>query len=97
LRSDPILAGGRTAREPAALKAILDDRASHPPSARGYHYQLLSIFGWTSCHWLGRLLLPTLVLHSWDDPAVIAANGRFLASRIPNARRALHAPPCVPN
>jgi pimeloyl-ACP methyl ester carboxylesterase len=28
----------------------------------------------------------TLVLHGGDDPTVIAANGRALASRIPNAR-----------
>jgi len=84
-RELPILAGGRTAREPAVLKSILDGRKSHPPTRRGFRYQQMSVIGWTSIHWLHMLHIPTLVLHGTDDPIVPHVNGRLLASRIPYA------------
>ena len=36
--------------------------------------------------WLHRITAPTLVLAGDDDPIVPVANGRLLASRIPDAR-----------
>jgi pimeloyl-ACP methyl ester carboxylesterase len=52
----------------------------------GYAHQLYAGLGWTSVLWLHRIAAPTLVLAGDDDPIVPAANGRLLASRIPDAR-----------
>ena len=57
-----------------------------PPSQRGYYYQVLAGFGWTSLHWLHRIKQPTLVIQGEDDPIVPVANGKILANLIPNAR-----------
>jgi poly(3-hydroxyalkanoate) depolymerase len=81
----PVIAGGRTAREPRVLHEHMADRLGAPPSLRGYQWQLAAITGWTSAHWLHRVGQPTLVLAGDDDPLVPLANARFLAARIPNA------------
>ncbi|HEX2353537.1 MAG: poly(3-hydroxyalkanoate) depolymerase [Hyphomicrobiales bacterium] len=52
----------------------------------GYYLQLLAGFGWTSLPWLRLLAQPTLVMAGTDDPLVPVANGRILASLIPDAR-----------
>lgn len=54
-------------------------------SGRGYMNQLGAIVGWTSIHWLHKLTQPTLILAGKDDPLVPLANGKILASRIPNS------------
>ncbi len=56
-----------------------------PPSKRGYYYQLLAGFGWSSLPWLRTLKMPTLVMHGTDDPLIPTINARVLASLIPNA------------
>lgn len=55
-------------------------------SMRGYMYQLGAISGWTSWFFLPSLKMPALVLMGHDDRIVPIANGRILASRMPNAR-----------
>ncbi|HYA65366.1 MAG TPA: alpha/beta fold hydrolase, partial [Burkholderiaceae bacterium] len=57
-----------------------------PPKGRGYLYQLLAAWGWTSLHWLGALRQPTLVMHGTDDPIVPLINARLLAVLIRGAR-----------
>jgi poly(3-hydroxyalkanoate) depolymerase len=52
----------------------------------GYYLQLLAGLGWTSLPWLRLLAQPTLVMAGTDDPIVPVANGRILASLIPDAR-----------
>jgi poly(3-hydroxyalkanoate) depolymerase len=52
----------------------------------GYYLQLLAGFGWSSLPWLHALAQPTLVMAGTDDPIVPVANGRILASLIPDAR-----------
>jgi poly(3-hydroxyalkanoate) depolymerase len=52
----------------------------------GYYLQLLAGCGWTSLPWLRWLAQPTLVMAGTDDPLVPVANGRILASLIPDAR-----------
>jgi len=59
--------------------------AMRGPSHRGYLYQLLAVWGWTSWHRLHRVRLPTLVLMGADDPIVPLVNGRIIASRVPHA------------
>ena len=51
-----------------------------------YYLQLLAGFGWSSLPWLHALAQPTLVMAGTDDPIVPFANGRILASLIPDAR-----------
>jgi len=51
----------------------------------GYYLQLIAGFAWTSLPWLPFLSQPTLVMAGTDDPIVPLANGRILASLIPDA------------
>lgn len=59
--------------------------AMRAPSHRGYLYQLLAVWGWTSWHRLHRVSAPTLVLMGADDPIVPPVNGRIVASRLRRA------------
>lgn len=56
-----------------------------PPSARGYMYQLLCMLGWTSAPALPFMKKGTLIMMGDDDAIVPLANGKFLASLIPNS------------
>jgi poly(3-hydroxyalkanoate) depolymerase len=78
--------GGAFRDDPGLLEA--HGRHMHPPRGRGYVYQLLAAWGWSSLLWLGALGQPTLVMHGSDDPIVPLVNARILASRIRHA--ALH-------
>lgn len=60
----------------------LHAKATHPPSWRGYLYQLWAVWGWTSWHRLDRVRAPTLVLTGTKDPIVPPINGRIVASRL---------------
>ena len=82
----PIIAGGRTARDPLALRAGLDKRLVQPPSALGYLYQLYALSGWSSHPWIGRVRHRALVLHGERDPVVPLVNGRYLADAMPRGR-----------
>ncbi|MBF6991874.1 MULTISPECIES: poly(3-hydroxyalkanoate) depolymerase [Cupriavidus] len=77
------LYGGAFRRDPS----LLDEHGQHmqPPAGRGYLYQLLAAWGWSSLPWLGSLRQPTLVMHGTDDPIVPAVNARILAARIPGS------------
>ncbi|UIF84661.1 poly(3-hydroxyalkanoate) depolymerase [Cupriavidus sp. UYPR2.512] len=68
--------------------ALLDEhgRYMQPPRGRGYLYQLLAAWGWSSLPWLGALRQATLVMHGADDPIVPLVNARILAARIPDAQ-----------
>ncbi|MET9327609.1 alpha/beta fold hydrolase [Tsukamurella sp. NPDC003166] len=82
----PLLAGGRTARDPEVLASVLADREANPPSKTGYRYLQAAILGWSSHPWLHTLRCRTLVLQGSDDPVVRTLNGRVLAGRIRGAR-----------
>lgn len=56
--------------------------ALRSPSRRGYLYQLMALWGWTSWHRLHRVQAPTLVLMGADDPIVPPVNGRIVAARL---------------
>jgi poly(3-hydroxyalkanoate) depolymerase len=81
----PVIAGGRTRRDPQALRAQIDLRLLHPPSIRGYLHQLYATAGWTSYLWLRRIRQRTLVVHGDEDPLIPIVNARNLARRIPDA------------
>jgi poly(3-hydroxyoctanoate) depolymerase len=82
----PIIAGGRTARDPRALEAGLAKRLVQPPSAIGYLYQLYALSGWSSHAWIRTVPHAALVLHGDRDPLVPLANGRYLAEALPHGR-----------
>jgi len=56
-----------------------------PPTRRGYFYQLLAMFGWTSAPALPFLKKPTLIMMGDEDAIVPLVNGRFLHALIPNS------------
>jgi poly(3-hydroxyalkanoate) depolymerase len=78
------LYGGVYRREPALLRE--HGRHIRPPHGRGYFYQLLAGWGWTSIAWLGGLRQPTLVMHGTDDPIIPLVNAKLLARLIRGAR-----------
>jgi poly(3-hydroxyalkanoate) depolymerase len=82
----PVLYGGAVRKNPQLLRQQGHLRFIHPPSLRGYLWQLVAAFGWTSTHWLHRVRHPTLVLAADDDPIIPLANGRILAGRLCDAR-----------
>lgn len=77
------LYGGRLRFEHELLREHA--AAMSRPSYRGYLYQLLALWGWTSWHRLHCVKLPTLVLMGADDPIVPLVNGLIIASRLPHA------------
>ena len=78
------LYGGAYRRDPGLLR----DHSPHirPPRGRGYLYQLLGAWGWTSIPWLWSLRQPTLVMHGNDDPIVPLINAKILALLIRKAK-----------
>ena len=76
--------GGAYRRDPSLLRE--HSRHIQPPRGRGYVYQLLAAWGWSSLPWLGSLKQRTLVMHGDDDPIVPLTNAKILAARIPNAK-----------
>ena len=82
-RVGPQIYGGAYRRDPALLAE--HSRHIQPPRGRGYLYQLMAAWGWTSLHWLCTLRQPTLVMHGDDDPIVPLSNAKILAARIRNA------------
>jgi poly(3-hydroxyalkanoate) depolymerase len=73
--------GGKIRDNPELLRRV--GKVARPI---GSSLQLLAVSGWTSALWLHSLQQPTLVLMGTDDPIIPLANGRLLASLIPNAR-----------
>ena len=76
--------GGGYRRDPELLRE--HGRHIRAPKGRGYLYQLLAGWGWSSLWWLGALRQPTLVMHGTDDPIVPLANAKILAALIGSAR-----------
>jgi poly(3-hydroxyalkanoate) depolymerase len=82
----PVVAGGRTSRDPEALHPDLRMRLINPSSAWGYLSQLYAVSGWSSLPWLRCVEHPTLVIHGDDDPLVPFVNAQTIAELMPNAR-----------
>ena len=80
----PELYGGALRRQPELLRRHGQHMRS--PRRRGYFYQLLAAWGWTSLFWLPLLRQPTLVLGGTDDPIIPIVNARILGATIRKAR-----------
>jgi pimeloyl-ACP methyl ester carboxylesterase len=83
-RIGPQLYGGVLRRQPEHLRRHVEHIRA--PRGRGYLYQLLAVWGWTSLPWLPLLRQPTLVLAGRDDPIVPLVNARLLAALLRRAR-----------
>lgn len=83
-RVAPQLYGGDLRRDPDAIELFLAH--ARGGSKRGYRYQLMAMFGWSSLPWLWRIRQPTLVLAGTDDPLVPLINARAHAALLPKAR-----------
>lgn len=82
----PMIAGGRTQRDPMALREHLADRLVRPPSTRGYLQQLYAVTGWSSMPWLRSIQHETLIMAGDEDPLVSLLNARYMAATMPRAR-----------
>ena len=76
--------GGTIRTDESSLDAHI--KRLKPPSRRGYFYQALTLWGWTSVPWLWRLKQPTLIIQGEDDPMVPNINARMMACMIPQSR-----------
>src|SRR5438552_3704372 len=77
------LYGGAYRRNPHLLR----DHGRHIRSqrGRGYFYQLLAAWGWTTLPWPRSLRQKTLIMHRNNDPIVPLINAKDLAACIPRA------------
>jgi poly(3-hydroxyalkanoate) depolymerase len=80
----PSLYGGTFRKKPELLLEHI--RHIQPPRGRGYSYQLLAAWGWTSIFWLRSLRQPTLLMAGTDDPIVPVINAKIMARLIPKTR-----------
>lgn len=83
-RVAPQLYGGDLRNDPDAIQMFIAH--ARAGSKRGYRYQLMAMFGWSSLPWLWRIRQPTLVLAGVDDPLVPLINARVHAALLPHAR-----------
>ena len=74
--------------EVAFNQELLKDHAMAMQSGngKGYFYQLLAVWGWTSYLWLNQIKVPSLILMGRDDPLVPLVNGKILARRLRNSQ-----------
>ena len=81
----PHIYGGSFRDNPELCATHFQKMKSASPD-RGYRYQGLAVWGWTSAHWLHRIEQPTLVLAGNDDPIIPLINMQTIARRIPNSQ-----------
>ena len=84
-RFAPHLYGGSARTDPGHVGAHLQGH-HHPPSPRGYFYQLAAGLGWTSVPFLPLLRQPTLIISGNDDPIIPLANAHLMHRLIPDSR-----------
>jgi poly(3-hydroxyalkanoate) depolymerase len=78
------LYGGSARSSPALARDLLHSTSRLGPP-RGYYYQLMSGFGWTSLPLLPRLRQPTLILAGDDDPIIPVINARIMHRLMPRS------------
>jgi pimeloyl-ACP methyl ester carboxylesterase len=85
-RTSHLLDGGHRFEDSELAAAQARERNSHPPSMLGYAQQFMQGTTWSSLHWAKTVQTPTLVLAGECDRLVPPANGRLLASQLPDSR-----------
>jgi pimeloyl-ACP methyl ester carboxylesterase len=85
------LVGGRARRDAAFVAEQGLVRLKHPPTWRGYLWQLFSIMRWSAFPILRKVPQEVLVLAGDDDPLVPVVNAMMLTHMLPNGRlRVIH-------
>ena len=79
------LYGGSARDDPIVARDLLHATSRLGPT-RGYYYQLLAAWGWTSLPCLSRLRPPTLILAGDDDPIIPLVNARIMGWLIPRSQ-----------
>lgn len=70
--------GGRLRRDPALVEAEVARRMSHPPSWRGYAFQLAAASTFATLPLAPLIRQPTLILAGDDDPVITTRNQHTL-------------------
>jgi poly(3-hydroxyalkanoate) depolymerase len=83
------LYGGTMRTHPERAAEVLR-AGSRRGSDRGYYYQLLAGFGWSTLPALLLIRQPTLIVAGDDDPIVPAINAKIMQRGIPDARTHLY-------
>ena len=76
--------GGDLRSDPSLASDLLANQLT--PSRRGYFYQAMAMYGWTSVPGLWRITQHTLVLQGRDDPMIRHVNAHLLTCLLPNSR-----------
>lgn len=84
----PEIYGGSFRNNPALAAEHFDKMQAEKTGGRGYYYQAMAVYWWSSLLWLHTIKQPTLVLAGSDDPLIPLVNMRLIAGLIPNS--ALH-------
>jgi pimeloyl-ACP methyl ester carboxylesterase len=71
---------------PAALERFVEGRLAHPPRGRGAAGQRAAAEAFDAASRLGRIRVPTAVVHGGADRVVAPSCGAALAAGIPGAR-----------
>ncbi len=79
------LYGGTMREHPERAADVLHAAAPQGPE-RGYYYQLLAGFGWSTLPVLGLIRQPTLIVAGDDDPIIPTINAKIMQRGIPRAR-----------
>ena len=79
------LYGGTMRTRPERAPEVLHAGDRHGPD-RGYYYQLLAGFGWSTLPVLSLIRQPTLIVAGDDDPIIPTINARIMQRGIPDAR-----------
>jgi poly(3-hydroxyalkanoate) depolymerase len=79
------LYGGSARTDPDRVAALLHADTRVGPR-RGYLYQILAGWGWTSLPFLPLIRQSTLLLAGDDDPIIPLANARIMAALLPKVR-----------
>lgn len=77
--------GGRAAEMGEGMRQHSAARLAHPPSTRGYVFQLLALAGWSSLPLLPFVRGPVLLLAGGDDPVAPAVNAEIMKRLLPDA------------
>ncbi len=83
----PWYIGGKESADEEFVRQQARVRATHPPNAWGYMYQVWAAASWSSLCWLSSLTHPALVLGGQHDPLVPPCNADLLTALLPHGRK----------
>jgi pimeloyl-ACP methyl ester carboxylesterase len=85
-----IMAPGYAESHPEELGMVAEIARYRPLSAQAYLRQLQAALTHDASQELGRIQVPTLVIHGDADPLVVPANGQYLAQHIKGAKHIVY-------